>query len=166
MEFCFLTIPALDPAAGQDDLNRLCAGRRIVSVDRQFVADGQASYWALCVVIASGAGPLPDAMKSPEQRRGASRSGPGAASRIDYKQVLSEADFARYAALRAWRKQTAEQEGVPLFAIFTNEQLAEIARRKIDGTAALGEIDGIGAARLDRYGAALVALLQEPEPPP
>lgn len=160
MEFCFLTIPALDPAAGQDDLNRLCAGRRIVSVDRQFVADGQASYWALCVVIASGAGPLPDALKSPEHRRAAPPS------RIDYKQVLSETDFARYAALRAWRKQTAEQEGVPLFAIFTNEQLAEIARRTIDGTAALGEIDGIGPARLDRYGAALVALLREPEPPP
>lgn len=162
MSLHFFAIPALDPQLAQDDLNRFCAGQRVVAVERQFVADGANSYWALCVTVAEGAGPLPDALKSPERRSGV-RSGTGGESggRIDYKAVLSEADFAVYAELRAWRKTAAEREGVPVYAVFTNEQLAEIARRGVDTVAALAEIEGIGPARLERYGEAVLARLRE-----
>lgn len=76
-----------------------------------------------------------------------------------YKAVLSDADFALYAELRAWRKGIAEREGVPVYAVFSNEQLAEIVRRRVDTLAAVGAIEGIGAARLERYGEALLERL-------
>lgn len=41
--------------------------------------------------------------------------------RIDYKDVLSERDFALYAQLRNLRKFLSEQEGVPTYALFTND---------------------------------------------
>jgi superfamily II DNA helicase RecQ len=162
MALHFFSIPALDPQPAQDDLNRFCAGRRVVAVERQFVAAGTNSFWAVCVTVAEGAGPLPDALKAPERRSGA-RSGAGgeAGGRIDYKAVLSEADFAVYAELRAWRKTAAEREGVPVYAVFTNEQLAEIVRRGVDTLAALAEIEGIGPARLERYGEAVLTRLRE-----
>lgn len=161
MSLHFFAIPALDPRPAQDELNCFCASQRLVAVERQFVADGANSFWAVCVTVAEGAGPLPDALKAPERRSGA-RSGPGeAGGRIDYKAVLSEADFAVYAELRAWRKTAAEREGVPIYAVFTNEQLAEIVRRGVDTLAALAEIEGIGPARLERYGEALLARLRE-----
>lgn len=159
MEHHFFAIPALDPARSQDELNRFCAERRVVSVDRQFVAAGQDSFWAICVAIAVGQGPLPDALKAPE-RRSAGRGSSPSPARVDYKDVLSEADFALYADLRSWRKEAAEQEGVQVYNVFTNEQLAEIVRRRADTLAQLGEIDGIGRARLDRYGAAILTRLR------
>lgn len=152
----FFAIPALDPRAAEEELNRFCGAQRVVAIDRQFVAAGRDSFWAICLVTASGDGPLPDAVKARE-RRGAGR---GELSRIDYKAVLSDADFALYAELRAWRKGIAEQEGVPIYAVFSNEQLAEIVRRRVDTLAALGAIEGIGAARLERYGKTLLERLR------
>ncbi|MBP9803395.1 MAG: HRDC domain-containing protein [Candidatus Accumulibacter sp.] len=46
----------------------------------------------------------------------------------------------------------AEQEGVPMYALFTNEQLAEMVTRRTTTIAALGEIDGVGKARIEKYG--------------
>ena len=152
MQLYFFAIPALDPQAAQSELNRFCAGQRVVSVDRQFVDAGLDSHWAVCVTVAPGAGPLPDALKTPGRRAGAS-------TRVDYKEVLNEADFAVFADLRVWRKSAAEQEGVPVYGVFTNEQLAEIVQRRVASLEELGKIEGIGATRLDRFGAALLTRL-------
>lgn len=151
----FFAIPALHPEDAENELNAFCAAQRVVAIERQFVAAGTQSYWALCVVVATGPSPLPSVLKSPD-RRSAART----AARIDYKDVLGEAEFARFAALRAWRKTAAEAEGIPIYAVFTNEQLAEIARRNVDTLTALGEIDGIGPARLERYAAAVITVVQ------
>ena len=40
--------------------------------------------------------------------------------------------------------------------IFSNEQLAEMVRKKAGTRAALKEIEGVGDARLEKYGAALL----------
>ena len=161
----FFTIPALASQPAQDEFNHFCSMRRVVAVDRQFVADGRDSYWALCATVAPGSGLLPDALKAPERRSGVGKEGVASSSvRIDYKEVLSEGDFAQYAELRLWRKSAAEREGVPVYAVFTNEQLAEIVRRRVGTLAALGEIDGIGPSRLERYGEAVLAWLQAGPP--
>lgn len=158
---CF-TIPALSPDAAQAEVNAFCAGQRVLRLDRHFVADGAQSFWALCVEVAAGPGPLPDALKRSARKgadagmvRGAKTQAP------DYKQLLSEADFAVFAALRDWRKAQAEAEGVPLYAVFTNEQLATVAQQRCGSLAALGQIDGVGTARLQRYGGGLLQHLTE-----
>lgn len=165
MSLHFFAIPALEPGPAQDELNAFCAAQRVASVERQLVAAGMNSYWAVCVTVAPGVGPLPDALKAPERRSG-TRAGGDTAGRVDYKQILSESDFARYADLRAWRKTTAEHEGVPVYAVFSNEQLAQMVRRRVDSLATLAEIEGIGSARLERYGASVLAHLRaEPSAP-
>ena len=159
MALYFFAIPALDPQLAQDELNRFCAAQRVVAIERQLVAAGLDAYWAVCVTVASGGGPLPDTLKAPERRSAARGDGAGAA-RVDYKQILSEPEFSAFADLRSWRKETAEREGVPVYAVFTNDQLAEMVRRRVDTLTALGEIEGVGAARLQRYGATVLARLQ------
>ena len=57
---------------------------------------------------------------------------PAGGARVDYKEILNEEDFRLFAQLRELRKQVAEEMSVPLFAIFSNEQLAEIARQSVD----------------------------------
>jgi superfamily II DNA helicase RecQ len=150
MELHFFAIPALAPRPAQDELNRFVAAHRIASVERRFVDAGAESYWAVCLTVASGPGPLPDRLTASRGR---------GAGKVDYREVLSTADFAVYARLRALRKEHAARDGVPVYAVFTNEQLAAIVRERVDTLEALGRIDGVGPARIERYGAAFLEAL-------
>ena len=80
---------------------------------------------------------------------------------MDYKEVLNPADFALFAKLRDWRKATAEGEGVPVYSVFTNEQLAGIAVKRPDTVAGLREVEGVGEAKAKKYGAGLLAILSD-----
>jgi superfamily II DNA helicase RecQ len=75
--------------------------------------------------------------------------------------VLSEQAFAVFARLRSLRKELAESEGIPAYALFTNEQLAEMVQRRVQTAAALREIAGIGEARIEKYGETFLRLLCE-----
>ncbi|WP_413207864.1 HRDC domain-containing protein [Rhodospirillum sp. A1_3_36] len=118
MRIDLFTIPAHGGEDGLDDLNALLSSARIVTVDRHFVSDGAASFWAVCVVSQPGGKHRPFAK-------------PGKKPSIDYREVLDAEDFALYARLRDLRKTLAEREGVPVYAVMTNEQMAEMARHPI-----------------------------------
>lgn len=75
----------------------------------------------------------------------------GKRERIDYREVLGDADFAAYAELRRLRKHLADRDGVPAYAVFTNEQLAEMVKRRIGSVQSLEAIEGVGEARLEKY---------------
>ena len=61
-------------------------------------------------------------------------------------------------ALRAWRLDEARRQELPPYVIFHDATLIEVARRRPATLAALAEIPGIGRSKLDRYGAALLAV--------
>lgn len=146
MKYRFFTVPIHAPEAVQEELNRFCAEQRVVSVDKQFVQGAEGSFWALCVCYL-------DQQSGPVSARGKDK--------IDYREVLNESDFAVFAKLRGLRKTLAEQEGVPAYALFTNEQLAVMVRNRVTSKAALGDIEGVGAARVEKYGDAFLKLLEE-----
>lgn len=60
----FFAIPAIDSQAAQADLNAFMAAHRVVAVDRQWLAAGLDSRWAVCVTVAAGPGLLPAALKA------------------------------------------------------------------------------------------------------
>ena len=64
-------------------------------------------------------------------------------------------------ALKAWRLEQAKVQGVPAYVILHDRTLAAIAQARPATLADLARIGGIGAAKLDRYGAAIVALAGE-----
>ncbi|MFO0874376.1 MAG: HRDC domain-containing protein [Phycisphaerales bacterium] len=150
MQFCFFAIPALDPQAAQQELNAFLATHRVVSVEWQWIDAGTDSAWGARVTVAAGPGPLPRSLKA---ERGVESDKP---ARIDYREILNEDDFKRFAELRLWRKGVAESEGVPVYAVFTNEQLAAIVTRRVADLSELAAIDGVGAARVERYGRRLL----------
>ncbi|MCU0863160.1 MAG: HRDC domain-containing protein, partial [Planctomycetes bacterium] len=51
-------------------------------------------------------------------------------NRIDYREILRPAEFVVFSRLRELRKQFAESERVPVYAVFNNEQLATIAQQR------------------------------------
>ncbi|HEX4328457.1 MAG TPA: DNA helicase RecQ [Burkholderiales bacterium] len=64
-------------------------------------------------------------------------------------------------ALRAWRKQTATEHGVPAYVIFHDATLAAIASARPRAVDDLHGISGIGATKLARYGEALLKIVRE-----
>jgi ATP-dependent DNA helicase RecQ len=72
---------------------------------------------------------------------------------------LSPADADLLQRLKGWRSSEARAQGVPAYVISHDSTLAEIARRQPQDLAALARIGGLGAKRLERYGAALLELL-------
>jgi superfamily II DNA helicase RecQ len=72
---------------------------------------------------------------------------------------LSETQRALYHTLADWRRETAYQQGVPPFLIFSNRQLVELVTRRPDTPNALQQIAGIGTAKVKRHGNAVLRLL-------
>ncbi|HKT15760.1 MAG TPA: DNA helicase RecQ [Allosphingosinicella sp.] len=64
-----------------------------------------------------------------------------------------------FEALRARRRDLAKETGVPPYVIFHDSTLREMAVLKPGNLAALGRISGVGAAKLERYGEAFVAVI-------
>ena len=153
MKFHFVTVPIHGGDPVEEELNRLLASHRVVAVDRQLVSDGARSAWVNCITYVdeenvAGA----DAGKKPP--------------RVDYRDLLPDAEFQVFARLRDLRKRLSEQEGVPPYALFTNEQLAEMVRKKVRSPSELAKIDGVGAARLEKYGRAFLEVLRTALPVP
>ncbi len=146
MKYHFFNIHAQNPDSGQEALNTFCGQHRILAVEKQFVALGDNSFWSICVTT----------IDSTEKPNTAANKRPS----VDYREILNEQDFAVYAELRTLRKTLAEQEGVPAYALFTNEQLAEMVTRRTLTQTELASIEGIGKARLEKYGASFLNLLK------
>jgi superfamily II DNA helicase RecQ len=144
MQVRFFTVPLHDGEPAAEELNTFLNAHRIIAVDRQFVHDGPNSAWAVCVSYVQAS------TRPPSGKRG----------KIDYRDVLSETDFAVFAKLRALRKTLADKEGVPAYALFTNEQLAGMVQRRVRTASALREIDGVGEARAGKYGEDFLGILR------
>jgi superfamily II DNA helicase RecQ len=67
-------------------------------------------------------------------------------------------------ALRAWRSEQASEQRVPPYIIFSNKVLAAIASRRPATSEALSQIRGIGPAKLEKYGQAVVELVTLGQP--
>ena len=147
MRLQFFSVSAQFPEESQQLLNSFCAQHRVLTVDKQFVDLGAESYWSICVSYIEGR--VQSALKSADKKR----------ERIDYKEVLGERDFSFYVKLRDLRKSLSEQEGVPAYALFTNEQLASMITQRVSTESELSKIEGIGKARLEKYGKAFIGVL-------
>ncbi|HEX8839710.1 MAG TPA: DNA helicase RecQ [Sphingomicrobium sp.] len=62
-------------------------------------------------------------------------------------------------ALREARRRLASEAGVPPYVIFHDSTLREIAAHKPSSLSELGQVQGVGAVKLERYGQAMLEVL-------
>ncbi|MFE2756843.1 ATP-dependent DNA helicase UvrD2 [Actinosynnema sp. NPDC059335] len=72
----------------------------------------------------------------------------------------SDLDEELLTRLRAWRADRARELKVPAYVVFTDATLVAIAEQRPEDVAGLVSISGIGAAKLDRYGDDVLALVR------
>jgi ATP-dependent DNA helicase RecQ len=83
------------------------------------------------------------------------------AKRMDAAAELGPDAAARFLTLRDWRANEAREQNVPAYVIFHDRTLRAIAAEPPRDVDALAALPGVGAAKLARYGDALLALLSE-----
>ncbi|MGH6743785.1 ATP-dependent DNA helicase RecQ [Novosphingobium sp. PhB57] len=64
-------------------------------------------------------------------------------------------------ALRALRRDLAQEAGVPPYVVFHDATLREMAAARPSSLAQLGEIGGVGARKLEAYGEAFLEVLRQ-----
>ncbi|HEX8055608.1 MAG TPA: DNA helicase RecQ [Novosphingobium sp.] len=91
--------------------------------------------------------------KEPRGRRGdrAGRSGSG----------VNPIGDPLFDALRELRRALAQEAGVPPYVIFHDSTLREMAEQRPTSLAALGEVGGVGARKLEAYGDAFVNVIRQ-----
>ena len=152
MQLKLFVLPIKNLGAPEAEMNAFLRSHRMLAVKKEFVSDGENSFWTFCVEYLESA---PAGIATPGSRL----------PKVDYKEVLKPEEFEVFSRLREWRKGVAEQEGVPVYVVFTNEQLAAMVKKKVSSKAALKEIEGVGEARVEKYGdAALERLVFNPVP--
>ena len=75
-----------------------------------------------------------------------------------WRENLSEADMGLFNLLRDWRSQKSKKEGVPPYILFTNQQLADIVKKRPQTIAELTQIDGIGNGKSQKYGGDILGI--------
>jgi len=134
------TVPVFDPGAELEKLNAFLRGNRVYHVEKRFFVSGQGAYWSFCI-----------------EHEGVSQ--PKTQGKIDYREKLSEADFAIFSKLRDLRASCAKEHNIPLYSVFTNEQVVEMIHRKTGSVSKLKQIPWVGKSRVDAYGDVFAAFL-------
>ncbi len=150
MAFKLFTVPIGDSGQAETELNAFLRSRKVLAVDRRWVEQGATSFWCFCVDYLDNA--------LPEAHSGFSR-GFSTRAKIDYKDVLTPEQFTVFARLRDLRKEIAQAEAIPVYTIFTNEQLAQMVQQKAVTRAALEKVAGVGDARVEKYGPRILEVL-------
>lgn len=144
MQFQFFTIPIHDPQRKTEELNRFLTSHPVTRVRRELVEFTDSAFWVISVEYIDSPSPASESKKS----------------KVDYRAILSEKDFTVFSQLRNWRKESAEKEGVPLYTLFTNEQLADIVRANPKSAGDLEQIEGVGEVRIKKYAEDLIKIVQ------
>jgi superfamily II DNA helicase RecQ len=158
MQIKLFTVPVGDEGSQQDELNAFLRGHKVLDVENRLVQNERGAYWCFCVRYIEGA-------------IGTSASNGGAGRNLqykektDYKNVLDEATFRVFARFREIRKQIAADDAVPAFAVFTDEELAELAKLPELTPKTMMTVKGVGEKKMERYAERFLNGLQNVGPP-
>ena len=147
----------LDNGAWRSVVRQLVA-RGLLSVDVDGYGSLRLTAAARAVLRGETAVELRRDARPPAQRRAAR------APRERVRAVLRPENQALFDALRARRRELAESQGVPPYVIFHDASLVEMAERRPHLLADFAEIPGVGAAKLERYGATFIDVIRAHAP--
>ncbi|GHV92206.1 hypothetical protein AGMMS50268_27090 [Spirochaetia bacterium] len=120
-----------------DELNRFLSANRIVNVEKRII-DGERGTGWLFLVEYGGTDSKSAAQSS--------------SSRVDYREVLNEQEFALFDKLRQLRKEIADTQKVPPYVVFNNEHLASMVKTPPASLKDIAKIPGVGEAKMKQYG--------------
>jgi superfamily II DNA helicase RecQ len=139
MQIKLFTIPIMGVSDYNEELNVFLRSNKIIEIEKELVQSATGAYWCIYISYLE----LTHVEKSPKER-------------IDYLKELEPDVFAKFSDLRKIRKEMAAKENVSAFVIFTDAELAEIAKQEEISLAVLKKVKGVGKAKIEKYGKILL----------
>lgn len=124
-----------------NELNLFLKSHRIVNIEKRLIDAERGTGWLFLVEY--GTEVKPQAANS---------------QRIDYRETLTEQEYALFDRLREVRKGISEKQGVPVYAVFTNEHLAAMVKKPPVSLKDISVLPGVGDARVKQYGEYFLAV--------
>ena len=143
MQVKVYTIPLFENSELTEEMNSFLRVHKVLSVDNKLVTVGEQAFWTFCITYL------------PQQNHCTPEPVQQKKNRTDYKYLLDDETFAKFSRLRLIRKQLAEQEAVPAYAVFTDSELADISRLEEITPENIRQIQGIGQKKVEKYGIAM-----------
>lgn len=135
MQIKVFSIPIIGGDAQNAEMNTFIRSKKVIQVEKQFIAINQNAYWSFCISYIEG-GYSSDKDKP----------------KTDYREILDEATFKRFSKMRELRKQLSKEEELPAYSIFKDEELAGMAKLEEFTLANMKNIEGIGLKKVEKYG--------------
>lgn len=126
-----------------EEINHFLRSHKIIDIHKELAVQNGNSLWTFCVSYLLSSIVSPSAVQSKN-------------AKIDYKEVLDETAFNAFSRLRKVRKAIADEEAVPAYAIFTDAELAELAKLKELTMSIMQTIPGIGKKKVEKYGSRII----------
>ena len=147
MKLKVLTV-TMDPATGMfdgSDVEAFSTSHRVERVFEHFFEHEGEPKWALLLTY-----------RDLDPPRGRSET---TSARRDWRSLLDDDEKKLFDLIRRWRNDKAKADGRPPYVLLTNKQIYDVVRRRPKTTAELREVEGVGEARIDSFGAELLAML-------
>ncbi len=137
MQLKIFTIPLFGNDGCLDDVNSFLRSHKIVDIRKELIVQNGINYWSFLITYLGNTTAFSDFEKK---------------EKIDYKNVLDTDQFNRFAKMRTVRKQLSLQFAAPAYAIFTDAELAELAKLDELTLSVMQKVNGIGKKKVERYG--------------
>ena len=145
MQIKLFTIPIGDSGSALQEMNTFLKAHKILEIEQKLISNNNGANWCFCV-------------RYIEQAFSAAS---GSKAKVDYRQVLDEPTFLKFSHLREIRKTVAAAEGLSAFIVFTDEELAELAKLEEITIKSMLSIKGIGEKKTERFAHYFI---ENPEP--
>ncbi len=119
----------------EEAIDNFCLNKKIIKLKEEFFVQSGKAYWTIFVEYETI---LP---------------------KIKEETNLSEAEKILFEKLRVWRREKAEENGIPVYLISTNEQLKEIIRKRPKTFEEIKRINGFGKKKIEKYGKELIEII-------
>lgn len=135
MQIKIFTIPIMGGEMLADEMNVFLRSKKVLQVKEHLVNhDSEGVFWCYSVRYV-------DDVAAAEREK----------VKVDYREVLDEASFRRFSALREIRKRVAQDDAVPAYAVFTDTELAELSKVETLTDKTIRQLKGVGEKRVEKY---------------
>lgn len=136
MQIRIFTIPIMGGEMLAEEMNVFLRSKKVIQVKEHLVNnDSEGAFWCYSIRYV-------DDVAAAEREK----------VKVDYREVLDEVTFKRFSALREIRKRVAQEDAVPAYAVFTDGELAELAKVEILTLESIRQLKGVGEKKVEKYG--------------
>ena len=114
MQIKIFNIPITDNGTFIAEMNRFLSANKVLEIEQHFYQNENGAFWSFCVRLITDVSNK--SVLSTNKKK------------IDYRDVLDEKTFTVFSKLRECRKIIAANDAVPAYAVFTDKELADIAK--------------------------------------